>query len=189
MDLEKIEAILGRELMAEEKSRLEKTKTILGIDDQDAVWDIITIFEYYGDLCKKAPREIDASISKFSDKLSNMKLNHLQSEREMTVFSLQNLSVVFPLIIAILLTYGAAAMWAGYYLGLGRPPQMFALLLMPVGYVIALSAFCPGVILMLQSAYDLAGGIEKKRGGIKAACAAICFFVASSILALTANYS
>ena len=44
MDLEKIEAILGRELMAEEKSRLKKTKTILGIDDQDAVWDIITIY-------------------------------------------------------------------------------------------------------------------------------------------------
>lgn len=185
MNLEKLETIFERQLSAEEQIRLQKIGKIFELREEDALWHLIALIEIHKDSCKKNEKEIEIILNRFSDKLSKAKIIYGDKKN----ITLQDLLVIILAIAVALLIYGAAAMWAGYYLGLGRPPQMSALLLMPVGYIIALSAFCPGVILMLQSAYDLAGGIEKKRGGIKAACAAICFFVASSILALTANYS
>lgn len=186
MNLAKIENILGRKLNPEEELRLQKLGKIFELRDDDALWDLIMIIEGHRESCLRNSEKIEDILNKFKEQLPKIKsTNYAESAN----FSVLNSFIILPIIVAVLLIYGAAAMWAGYYLGLGRPPQMPTILLMPVGYIIALSAVCPGVVFMIQAARDLSEGIHKKRGGLKAAGASLCFFIASSTLVLTAQYA
>ncbi len=57
--IQKYEQILGRKLDKKEVQRLRQIKDIFEIHENDALWDMIIIMEYYARLCEDIPRKID----------------------------------------------------------------------------------------------------------------------------------
>ncbi len=61
--IQKYEQILGRKLDEKEIQRLRQIKDIFEIHENDALWDMIIIMEYYARLCEDIPRKIDEIFS------------------------------------------------------------------------------------------------------------------------------
>ncbi len=61
--IRKYEQILGKKLEDKEIQRLSQIKDIFEIHDNDALWDIVIIMEYYTRLCEAIPEQIKNILS------------------------------------------------------------------------------------------------------------------------------
>ncbi len=63
------EQILGRKLNEKETQRFLQVQKILEIHDNDALWDMICIMEYYTKFCLDTPVKIESILTNFSENL------------------------------------------------------------------------------------------------------------------------
>ncbi len=148
-----IEKLLGRELSEEEQERLARIQDILGIADNDALWDILIALEYQRAFYEALPEKISGASGVILAQLSataDKEIAHAQSrlaeaveEHAKTLSTKMRISalVIRGLgALASLLLYGSLLMWAGYCIGAGglqNQTQPLAMLLrMPAGVLI-----------------------------------------------------
>ena len=166
-----IEKLLGRELSEEEQERLARIQDILGIADNDALWDILIALEYQRAFYETLPEKISgasgAILAQFSA-AADKEIAHAQSrlaeavvEHAKTLSTKMRLSVlVIPGLGALfaLLLYGCLLMWAGYCIGAGglqNQTQPLAMLLrMPAGVLIGGLCFSGGILAGVMAAKD-----------------------------------
>ncbi len=130
--VEHIEKLLGRELSEEEQERQARIQNILGIADNDALWDILIALEYQRTFYEALPDKISGTSGAIFAQLSaaaDKEIAHAQSRlAEAVVEHAKNLStqmrlsaLVIPGLGALvaLLLYGCLLMWAGYCIGAG----------------------------------------------------------------------
>ena len=170
-----IEKLLGRELSEEEQKRLARIQDILGIADNDALWDILIALEYQRTFYEALPEKISGASGAILGQLSaaaDTEVAHAQSRlAEAVVEHAKNLSakmklsaLVIPGLGALtaLLLYGCLLMWAGYSIGAGglqNQTQPLAMLLrMPVGVLLGGLCFSGGVFSGVMAAKDFAAG-------------------------------
>ena len=173
--VEHIEKLLGRELSEEEQERLARIQNILGIADNDALWDILIALEYQRTFYEALPDKISGTSGAIFAQLSaaaDKEIAHAQSRlAEAVVEHAKNLStqmrlsaLVIPGLGALvaLLLYGCLLMWAGYCIGAGgvqNQTQPLAMLLrMPTGVLIGGLCFPGGVFSGVMAAKDFAAG-------------------------------
>lgn len=152
MDTEKfdrLERLLDRALFDEEKARLCRIQDILGIKDNDGMWDVLIALEYqrnyYDELPKKisqAAAEIFKGLSQAAEKEVALAQGRLA---ESVVEQAKNLSlktyvhtwVIWGTIaLVLLLLFGGLLLWAGYSIGSGQIQPPALLLRMPVGIIV-----------------------------------------------------
>ena len=122
-----IEKLLSRKLSEEEQERLARIQDILGIADNDALWDILIALEYQRTFYEALPDKISgasgailAHLSAAADKEIAHAQNRLAEavvEHAKTLSTKMKLSaLVIPGLGALvaLLLYGCLLMWAGY---------------------------------------------------------------------------
>ena len=170
-----IEKLLGRELSEEEQERLARIQDILGIADNDALWDILIALEYQRTFYEALPEKISGASVKILAQLSataDKEIAHAQSrlaeavvEHAKTLSTKMRISaLVIPGLGALvsLLLFGSLLMWAGYSIGAGglqNQTQPLAMLLrMPAGVLIGGLCFSGGVFAGVMAAKDFAGG-------------------------------
>lgn len=73
MDKSAFEKLIGRTVTEQEAARLQKIKEILGIQNNDAIWTVILILEYY-----------DYTFKQYPEVISNQ-MNHLISEMHLII--------------------------------------------------------------------------------------------------------
>ncbi len=170
-----IEKLLGRELAEDEQERLARIQDILGIADNDALWDILIALEYQRAFYETLPEKISgasgAILAQFSA-AADKEIAHAQSrlaeavvEQAKTLSTKMRLSaLVIPGLGALvsLLLFGCLLMWAGYCIGAGgvqNQTQPLAMLLrMPVGVLMGGLCFSGGVFSGVMAAKDFASG-------------------------------
>lgn len=59
--IRRIETMMDRALSATEKERLGRIQTILGVADNDALWDVLAALEYQRTFYDELPRKIGAT--------------------------------------------------------------------------------------------------------------------------------
>ena len=170
-----IEKLLGRELSEEEQERLARIQDILGIADNDALWDILIALEYQRAFYEGLPEKISGASGAILAQLSaaaDKEIAHAQSrlveavvEHAKTLSTKMRLSaLVIPGLGALvaLLLYGCLLMWAGYCIGAGglqNQTQPLAMLLrMPAGVLIGGLCFSGGIFAGVMAAKDFAAG-------------------------------
>ena len=170
-----IEKLLGRELTEKEGERLTRIQDILGIADNDALWDILIALEYQRIFYEALPEKITGASAEILAQLSaaaDREVAHAQSrlaeavlEHAKTLSTKMRLSaLVIPGLgaLASLLLYGCLLMWAGYCIGAGSAQiqtQPLAMLLrMPAGVLIGGLCFSGGVFAGVMAAKDFAAG-------------------------------
>ena len=170
-----IEKLLGRELSGEEQERLARIQDILGIADNDALWDILIALEYQRAFYEALPEKISGASAEILAQLSaaaDKEIAHAQSrlaeavlEHAKTLSTKMRLSaLVIPGLGALLalLLYGCLLMWAGYCIGAGglqNQTQPLAMLLrMPAGVLIGGLCFSGGIFSGVMAAKDFAAG-------------------------------
>ena len=198
-----IEKLLGRELAEEEQERLARIQDILGIADNDALWDILIALEYQRAFYEALPEKISGASGAILAQLSaaaDKEIAHAQSRlAEAVVEHAKTLStkmrfsaLVIPGLGALvaLLLYGCLLIWAGYCIGAGSAQmqtQPLAMLLrMPAGVLIGGLCFSGGVFAGIIAAKDFAAGYGGwKRWGAQA----LGFLVPGTVLlGLTVGY-
>ena len=170
-----IEKLLGRELTDDEQERLTRIQDILGIADDDALWDILIALEYQRAFYEALPEKISGASGEIVAQLSaaaDKEIAHAQSrlaeavvEHAKTLSTKMRLSaLVIPGLGALvsLLLYGCLLMWAGYCIGAGglqNQTQPLAMLLrMPAGVLIGLLCFTGGIFSGIMAGRDFAAG-------------------------------
>ena len=170
-----IEKLLGRELAEDEQERLARIQDILGIADNDALWDILIALEYQRTFYEALPKKISGASGEIIAQLSaaaDKEVAHAQSRlAEAVVEHAKSLSLnmrlsalVIPGLWALvsLLLFGCLLMWAGYCIGAGdiqNQTQPLAMLLrMPAGVLIGGLCFSGGIFSGIMAATDFAGG-------------------------------
>lgn len=170
-----IEKLLGRELAGDEQERLARIQDILGIADNDALWDILIALEYQRTFYEALPEKISSASGAILAQLSaaaGNEIAHAQSrlaeavvEHAKTLSTKMRLSaLVIPGLGALVtvLLYGCLLMWAGYCIGAGgvqNQTQPLAMLLrMPAGVIIGGLCFSSGIFSGLVAAKDFAAG-------------------------------
>ena len=170
-----IEKLLGRELTEDEQERLARIQDILGIADNDALWDILIALEYQRAFYEALPEKISGASADILAQLSataDKEIAHAQSrlaeavvEHAKTLSTKMRLSaLVIPGLGALvsLLLFGCLLMWAGYCIGAGgvqNQTQPLAMLLrMPAGVLIGGLCFSGGVFSGVMAAKDFAAG-------------------------------
>ena len=162
MDAEKIsglENLLGRTLRPEEKERLERIQSCLGIRNSDALWDIITALEYQRTYYEDMPAKIRETTADIFRELSGTAEKEVSAAHirlsEYVVKRAQELSlkihvrdwIIWGSIALFLhLVYGSLLLWAGHGMAAGLikiPP----VLQMPVGLLLAVLSLCTGLFL------------------------------------------
>lgn len=73
MDKSAFEKLIGRTVTEQEAARLQKIKEILDIQNNDAIWTVILILEYY-----------DYSFKQYPEVITNQ-MNHLISEMHLII--------------------------------------------------------------------------------------------------------
>lgn len=171
MDAEKIsglENLLGRALRPEEKDRLERIQSCLGIRNSDAIWDIITALEYQRSYYEEIPKKIRETTADIFKDLSGVAEKEVAAAQtrlsEYVVKRAQELSLKIHVrdwfiwgsfALFLHLVYGSLLLWAGYGMAAGLmkiPP----VLQMPVGLVLAILCLCIGVFLGALAAKNYA---------------------------------
>lgn len=149
--LETIERLRGESLSAEERDALLKMKDVLQCNDDDAIWQMISVLEYQKKFYLDLPEKITAHADKLLSGIT------AAAEKEATiaqgklvaavVAEAKNLNLKSK--ISFLLIWGVAAliafllicslmMWAGYMIGTGGIQVPAIMLKMPSGLMLGL---------------------------------------------------
>jgi len=167
--INRLEKLFGRELSDEQKERLGRIASVLGLDDDDSMWEIIASMEYqrvyYEDLPKKiaaASQEIVQGFSVAAEKemgRAQSLLAERVAEQAKKMSQRLNVEALLPMGLAAiicLLAYGCLTMWAGFRLGSGQGYSPEWLLRMPSGFLMAGLLMAGGVYLGIDAAKEYA---------------------------------
>lgn len=189
MDAEKVarlEKLLARELTPEERDRFSRIQDILGIANNDALWDVIITLEHHRVYYEDIPQKLSQTVERMRQDIREMagheaaiaqnKLAQAVVEQARKLSTRINLIGMISwgtLILVASILAGATLMWAGYSIGSGQTHPPVILLRMPVGIVAGgLSLGC-GLFLMMQCAKGYADGRKDLKKLILAASAFI----------------
>ena len=176
--IQRLEKLLERALTAEEISRLRRIKTVLEIDDNDAIWDVLVAMEYqrayYEELPQKiatASTDILRGISVAAEKetvAAQARLTDSVVEQAKKLSVKINYASLLPTGLAALvslLAYGSLMLWAGFRIGSGRAHDPAWIPRMPSGVLMGGLLLGGGLFLGLHAAKEFAdgGGEWKKR--------------------------
>lgn len=191
MDTEKfdrLERLLERALSDEEKARLRRIQDILGIKDNDGMWDVIIALEYQRNYYDELPEKISQAAADIFKGLSQAAEKEVALAQgrlaESVVKQAETLSLKTHvhtwgmwgiLAFLLLLLYGSLLLWAGYSIGSGQTQPPALLLRMPVGAIIGALCFGCGIFCGALAAKHFAEGSAVWR---KYLFASLCCIVA-----------
>lgn len=183
-----LEALLGRELSADEKDRLRRIKDVLQISDNDALWDLLVAMEYQKAYYEDLPEKVTCAATKACAEISDAAEKKFAFEHDsITTYIVEQAKIistkahfdswlpwsVMGLVAA--LVYGSLMLWAGHCLGSGQTQPPLLLLRMPVGVVLGGLCLSGGLFMGFLAAK---GFSERKKGWrkqIMASLAGTCF--------------
>ena len=167
--IRRLELILERELSDGEKDRMNRIKQILGLADDDVVWEVIAAMEfqrsYYDELPQKiaaASAEIVKGISAVAEKevgRAQSLLAESVAEQAKKMSLRLNMETLLPMGLAALvclLVYGSLSMWVGFSLGSGHARSPEWLLRMPSGFLMAGLCAAGGLFLGVYAGREYA---------------------------------
>jgi len=151
--IKRLEKLLERKLSVEEKERLRNIGRVLGIGDNDSLWDIVSALEYQRFYYEELPQKIVVASTEVLQGFSEAAEAEARRAQSLLAESVAeqarklslriNMETLLPLgILALvcLLGYGSLLLWAGFYLGSGQVPDMALILRVPSG--ILMGALC-----------------------------------------------
>jgi len=167
--LDRLERLLDRQLFAEEKDRLRRIQDILGIKNDDGIWDVLIAMEYQRTYYEALPEKISQAAAEVFNSLSlaaEKEVARAQSRlAESVVEQAKKLSLKThvhtwimwgTLMLVLLLFFGGLLLWAGYSIGSGHTQPPALLLKMPVGIILGALCFCCGIFYGVLAAQDFA---------------------------------
>ena len=155
---DRFKALLGRVIRHEDRERLSKLRTALGISPNDAVWDVMIALDYHLQLYNAVPKEIareaDKAVVELRGLVSAVRQRDKQAHGEVsagasaaTRMSLATVAIVG----AIAVAFGGLCTAAGYLMaGRSRPPWGAA---GPLGVVLGAPAGWLVFVLLLPAAF------------------------------------
>lgn len=191
----RLERILERNLSAQEVERLQRIQDVMGISDNDGLWDVITALEYQRNFYDVLPEKIAQATADIFKELSvaaekEVALAHgrlaegvvEQAKKLSLKVHAQTWLLWGALALGLLLLYGSLLLWAGYSIGSGQAqPPALLLLKMPVGLVIGVLGFVCGIALGVLAARDFA---EAEKGWWKKGITAFGFTTVGVLLCI-----
>jgi hypothetical protein len=176
--IQRLEKLLERALTAEEISRLRRIKTVLEIDDNDAIWDVLAAMEYQRAYYEELPQKIATASTDILRGISDAaeaearraqgRLAESVAELAQKLAARINMATLLPTGLAALvslLAYGSLMLWAGFRIGSGRAHDPAWIPRMPSGVLMGGLLLGGGLFLGLHAAKEFAdgGGEWKKR--------------------------
>jgi len=175
--IKRLEKLLERKLSAEEKARLRNIGRVLGIGDNDALWDVVAALEYQRAYYDELPQKIASASTDILQRISDAagaEARRTQGQLAESVAGLAqklavriNLSTLLPMglgALVCLLAYGSLSMWAGFRLGSGQTHDLMWILRMPSGVLMGLLCLAGGMYLGVHAAKGFSeGGREWKK--------------------------
>ena len=169
--MKRLEKLLERTLSVEEKERLRKIGSVLGVGDNDSIWAIVTALEYQRVYYEELPQKIAAASTDILlgiSEAAKAEAQRTQGRLAESVADLAqklalriNLSTLLPMglcALLCLLGYGSLSMWAGCRIGSGQAHDVFQILRMPSGVLMGGLALAGGLYLGTHAARDFAEG-------------------------------
>ena len=169
--IRRLEKLLDRELRGEEMERLGRIQNILGLAENDVLWDMLTALEYQRTYYEELPQKIAAASTEILQGISvaaEKEMGRAQSllaenvAEQARKLSLRiNMETLLPMgLVAVicLLAYGSLLMWAGYCLGSRYVQDMTLILRMPAGFLMAGLLAASGLFLGVHAAREFAEG-------------------------------
>lgn len=160
----RLEKLLGRTLGQEERERILRIRDILGIADNDALWDILAAMEYHRSYYEDLPERIRAATARIQ----------VAAPPSAPGAPGQAWLPWGAVILFLLMIYGSAAMWAGHTIGAAQDPSPLLILRMPSGAILGAMALASGLFLGIRAARSFAsdsGGRWKRELPAAAGCA------------------
>ena len=164
--IERLEKLLGRELEAGEKERLQRIKDTLQIADNDALWDILVAMEYQRTYYEELPEKIrEATMAIFAELSQTAKtppgsnspgVIREQVRRLPLKTYTSSLLVWGGSAVILLLLYGSLLLWVG--MSIDSKSQFPPLLHMPVGVIIGALCLFNGVVCGFLAAWNCSEG-------------------------------
>ncbi len=156
--IKRFEQLLERELSPEDKVRLLRIKDILGIDNNDALWDLLIAMDYQRIYYEELPKKIEQSTASILENISLAAKHEValaqaslaesvvkQAKKLSTKEHIQKWLLWGSIALVLTIIYGSIMLWAGYGLGLGKIQDLYLVLRMPVGIVLGGCFFCGGI--------------------------------------------
>jgi hypothetical protein len=169
--IKRLERLLERKLSAEEKERLHTIGRVLGIADNDALWDVVSALEYQRAYYEELPQKIAAASTEILQGIAaaaEAEARQAQGRLAESVADLAhklavriNLSSLLPMglcALVCLLVYGSLTMWAGYQIGSGQAQEPVWILRMPAGVLMGGLAVACALFLGVHAAKEFAEG-------------------------------
>jgi hypothetical protein len=175
--IQRIETMMDRALSAEEKERLGRIQTTLGVADNDALWDVLAAVEYQRTFYHELPQQIGATATQILQGITTAaeketaaaqaRLADSVVEQAKKLSTKINYATLLPMGMAALvclLAYGSLLLWAGFRIGSGQTHDLSWILRMPSGFLMAGLCLAGGLLL---GVYTRAGILPKaaKAGG------------------------
>ena len=189
--IKRLETLWERKLSLEEKERLRKIGRIMGIGDNEALWDVVSALEYQRAYYEELPQKITAAsaellqgLSEAAEKevsLAQGRLAESVVEQAKKLSVRNNVETLLPLgvlALASLIIYGSIMIWAGFCLGTGQAHTVAAILLMPSGLVLSGMCFAGGIFLGVYAGREFA--VEGK-GWRKTSLVALAMVIAGGV--------
>jgi hypothetical protein len=176
--VKRVEMLLDRELTHEEAERLERIKSVLGLADDDALWDILAAMEHQRSYYDALPQNIAAASLEIINGISDAaeaearraqgRLAESVAELAQKLAMRINMAALLPMGLAALvslLAYGSLMLWAGFRIGSGQAHDPVWILRMPSGLLMGGLLLGGGLFLSFHAAREFAdgGGEWKKR--------------------------
>src|SRR6267142_3787741 len=154
---DRFKALLGRAIRHEDRERLSKLRTALGISHNDAVWDVMIALDYHLQLYNAVPKEIareaDKAVVELRGLVSAVRQREKQGHGEVSVggSSVMRMSLATVAIVgAIAIAYGGLCTAAGYLMACRAGPPWGAR--GPLGAVLGAPAGWLVFVLLLPMA-------------------------------------
>ncbi len=94
--IEKYEEVIGRKLSNEEENKILKVKNVFNIHENDALWEIIIIFDYFTKICQDTPSQVESILKEFTQNNKNNEIEYTVQSNDNKI----NLSHIIYLILS-----------------------------------------------------------------------------------------
>ena len=190
--IKRLETLLERKLSVEEKERLRRIGRIMGIKDDEVLWDVVSALEYQRVYYEELPQRIAAASTEILQRISEAADAEARRAQSLLAESVAeqarklslriNMETLLPLgVLALvcLLAYGSLSMWAGVHIGSGQAQDVFWILRMPSGFLMSGLCLAGGLLLGVCVGRVFAEGNKSWR---KQMAVALAMLVAGGVL-------
>ncbi len=163
--IKRFERLLGRELSPDDKVRLLRIKDILGIDNNDALWDLLIAMDYQRIYYEELPQKIEQSTASILENISLAAKQEValaqaslaesvvkQAKKLSTKEHIQTWLLWGSIALVLTIIYGSIMLWAGYGLGMGKMQELHIIFRVPMGIVLGGIFLCSGVCVGVYAA-------------------------------------